>query len=369
MRALSLQLLSLSNYFLVGRIPFIMPELTLEDIAKLVGVHRSTVSRVINGSANVSPEVRERVQEAIRQTGYHPNAAARSLASQRSQMIGLVLPHSVSSFFTDPYFPQLTQGIAYGCNNNDLTLSLFLVGNKQDEEKISPRISRRGLLDGLLVQSGQPDDMLIQRLIKSNVPSLILGRPNEPDGVSFIDVDNVNAAKTATRHLLNLGYQRIATITGNKGSTVAADRLTGYKNALADAGRSMDAALIAEGNFTEISGYNAMRSLIPAKPDAVFAASDIMASGAMRAALEANLRIPEDVAFVGFDDIPLASLSKIQLTTIRQPILKFGLKAVEFLIDLIENGTTPARNIIMATELVVRDSCGAKKIGESQTAG
>lgn len=340
-----------------------MPELTLEDIAKLVGVHRSTVSRVINGSENVSPEVRKRVLETIRQTGYHPNAAARSLASQRSHMIGLVLPHSVSSFFTDPYFPHLTQGIAYGCNNHDLTLSLFLVGNKEDEEKISPRISRRGLLDGLLIQSGQPGELLTQRLVKSSVPSLILGRPHEPDGVSYIDVDNVKAAETATRHLLSLGYQRVATITGNEGSTVAADRLTGYQRALKEAGRQVDDALIAAGDFTESSGYTAMLALLPARPDAVFAASDIMAAGAMRAAQEKGLRIPEDIAFVGFDDVPLASLSKIQLTTIRQPILKFGIKAVEFLIDLIENGTTPARNIIMDTELVIRDSCGAEIIG------
>lgn len=340
-----------------------MPELTLEDIAKLVGVHRSTVSRVINGSENVSPEVRKRVLETIRQTGYHPNAAARSLASQRSHVIGLVLPHSVSSFFTDPYFPHLTQGIAYGCNNNDLTLSLFLVGKKEDEEKISPRISRSGLLDGVLIQSGQPGEMLIQRLVKSNVPSLILGRPHEPEGVSYIDVDNVKAAENATRHLLSLGYQRVATITGNQGSTVTADRLTGYKHALKEAGRHVDTTLIAEGDFTENSGYTAMLKLLPAKPDAVFAASDIMAAGAIRAAQEKGLRIPEDIAFVGFDDVPLASLSKIQLTTIRQPILMFGIKAVELLIDLIENGTTPARNIILDTELVIRDSCGASKIG------
>ncbi len=337
-----------------------MSELTLEDIAKLVGVHRSTVSRVVNGASNVSPEVRKRVLRAINETGYHPNAAARSLATQRSWMIGLVLPHSVSSFFTDPYFPQLTQGIAFGCNNHDYTLSLFLVSNKEDEAKITPRISRQGMLDGLLIQTGQPEDHLVQRLAKSSIPSVVLGRPAAPTGITYIDVDNVQAAFNATRHLLDLGYTRIATITGNHDSTVTSDRLDGYCNALSAAGIAMDEALICEGSFTEIGGYNAMHKLIEARPQAVFAASDSMAVGAMRAVQEAGLRIPEDIAFIGFDDVPLATLTKIQLTTIRQPILKFGVKAVELLIDVIENGKKPARRIIMDTELVIRDSCGAK---------
>lgn len=343
-----------------------MNELTLEDIAKLVGVHRSTVSRVINGSPKVSPEVRDRVLKAIRETGYQPNAAARTLASQRSWMIGLVLPRSVSVFFTDPYFPQLTQGIAFGCNNHDYTLCLFLVGNKEDEEKILPRLSRRGMLDGILIQSGTPDDILIDQLNASSIPSAMIGRPNEPEGLSYIDVDNVRAAELATDHLINIGYHRIATITGPKGSTVTADRIEGYQKALKKSGRSIEKALIAQGDFSEVSGYNAMKVLLAKQPDAVFAASDIMAAGAIRAVKEVGLKIPEDIAFVGFDDIPLGTLTTVSLTTIRQPILKFGVRAVELLIDLIENGTTPPQQIIMDAELIIRDSCGAKKLGMSQ---
>jgi LacI family transcriptional regulator len=340
-----------------------MAELTLEDIAKQAGVHRSTVSRVINESPNVSPEVRKRVLKVIQATGYHPNAAARSLASQRSRMIGLVLPRSVSSFFTDPYFPHLTQGIAFGCNNNDLTLSLFLVGNREDEEKITPRISRRGLLDGILIQSGQPDDKLIDHLTKSSVPSVIIGRPFETEGISYIDVDNIAGAMKATRHLLDLGYSRVATITGRRDSTVTFDRLEGYKKALTQANRAIDESLIAEGDFSEVSGYNAMKMLLASKPDAVFTASDIMAAGAIRAVQEEDLKVPDDIAFVGYDDVPLGMLLKVPLTTMRQPFTKFGVKAVELLIDLIEKGTEPARHIILDTELVIRESCGARKSG------
>jgi LacI family transcriptional regulator len=335
-----------------------MPDLTLEDIARQAGVSRSTVSRVVNDHPNVRKSVRQRILKVIDETGFHPNAAARSLASQRSWMIGLALPRSVSSFFADPYFPRLTQGIAQACNQYDYTLALYLIGSKEDEEKIFPRISRRGLLDGILVQSGQAGDQLIERLKHSNMPFVIAGRPFNAEDVSFIDVDNVQASFNAVMYLVNLGYRRIATITGETNSTVSIDRLKGYQNAILDAGMEIKPELIAEGDFSEISGYQAMERLLPAKPDAVFAASDIMAVGAMRAVREAGLSIPRDVAFVGFDDLPML-ISGPQLTTVRQPVIQFGFKAVEILIDLIENGIKPARQVIMDTELIVRETCGA----------
>ena len=340
-----------------------MAGLTLEDIARQVGVSRSTVSRVVNGHPNVRDDVRKRVLEVIEHTGYHPNAAARTLASQRSRMIGLVLPRTVNSFFTDPYFPQFTQGIAQACNQSDYTLGLFLAGSREDEDKIFPRVSRRGFLDGVLVQSGHGliGDRLTARLIDANIPLVIVGRPSHPDGASYIDVDNVDAAYNAVSHLARLGYQRVATITGPASSTVGIDRREGYLRALAERGRIVEADLLTEGDFTEAGGYYAMQRLLPAKPDAVFAASDIMAIGAMRAIREARLSIPSDIALVGFDDIPLAALSDPQLTTVRQHVYEFGISAVELLTDLIENGLTPRRRIIMATELVIRESCGANK--------
>ena len=336
-----------------------MNDLKLEDIAKLAGVSRSTVSRVVNASPNVDAATRKKVEKIIQTTGYHPNAAARSLASQRTNMIGLVIPRTTSAFFTDPYFPHLTQGVAFACNNHHLTLSLFLVGNQEDENEITPRLLRRGMLDGILVQSGTADDMLFRRLISSQIPLLVLGRPFEEKSANYIDVDNISASKNATSHLIKLGYRRIGMITGTTHSTSTIDRRAGFVQAMAEAGMEIDPTLIAEGDFSENSGYVAMKKLLPFKPDAIFAQSDVMAIGAMRAAQEAGLEIPGDVAFVGFDDLPIASTLPIKLTTVHQPITHFGIKAVDLLLDMIEKGSKPARRMILDTELIIRDSCGA----------
>ncbi len=338
-----------------------MDNLKLEDIAKLAGVSRSTVSRVVNSSPNVDAATRKRVEKIIENTGYHPNLAARSLVSQRTNIIGLVIPKTTESFFTDPYFPQLTQGVAFACNNNHLTLSLFLVGNEEDEEEITPRITRRGMLDGILVQSSEKMDRLFKRLLSSSMSYLALGRPQEEEAVNYIDVDNVRGAKQATNHLLGLGYQRIGMITGSIQSTAAADRTEGFRQVMSKARRKIDPGLIAEGDFSEISGYEAMKKILPHRPDAIFSQSDIMALGAIRAVREAGLHVPEDIAFVGYDDLPIASISAIKLTTVRQPITHFGIKAVEMLIDMIENGTKVANRMILGTELVIRETCGSSQ--------
>jgi len=339
-----------------------VPELTLEDIAKKAGVSRSTVSRVVNGQPNVRADVRKRVLAIIRTTGFHPNAAARTLASQRSWMIGLVLPQSVSELFTDPYYPHLVKGISQACNQHDYTLALFLVSTKEDEEKIFPRVARKGLLDGVIVQSGHyGDQQIIHRLAKSSVPLVVAGRPFHSDNISYIDIDNIKASYNATLHLIHQGYRRIGTIAGTSKSTVGLDRKEGYRKALEEQNWSVDDTLIVESDFSEAGGYSAMRRLLPARPDAVFATADILAIGAMRAVREADLHIPGDIAFIGFDDLPIATLSDVQLTTVRQPVIQFGIKAVELLIDLIENGIKPARRLILDTELVIRESCGASR--------
>jgi LacI family transcriptional regulator len=339
--------------------------LTLEDIARLSGVSRSTVSRVINSDENVNEETRKKVMGVIEETGYRPHAAARTLASQHSFTLGLILPQSVGFFFTDPYLPRLVQGIAQGCNQHDYTLALFLAQTKEEEQIIFPRVASTGLLDGVIVQSGHHGDQwIIGKMVDAGIPMVVAGRPYRSDNVSYIDIDNVNAAYTAVQHLVHLGRKRIGTVTGPSSSTVGIDRLQGYRRALTDGGLAFDESLVAEGDFTEAGGYLAMQKVLAGRPEAVFAASDIMALGAIRAIHETGARIPQDIALVGFDDLAQASLDDIQLTTTRQPVLQFGVRAVELLIDLIKNGVCPPRHIIMDTELIIRTSCGANLQGE-----
>jgi LacI family transcriptional regulator len=335
--------------------------LKLEDVARMSGVSRSTVSRVINQHPNVSEPVRQRVWGVIQETGYHPHQAARSLALQRSNILGLVIPRSVQSFFSDPYFPRLTQGVAQACNEHNATLSLFLFHTKEDERNLFPRLSRPGLVDGIIIQATHADDDLFNQLSQSDIPFIVAGRPMNVPDASYVDVDNVRGAFTAVRHLIHQGFRRIGTITGPLNTSTGQDRLSGYRKAQDDSGIDFDERLVVEGDFSQDSGYYAAKRLLQHKPEAIFVASDMMALGALRALRENGMQVPEDIAIVGFDDIPDAAQMSPHLTTIRQPIHSMGMQLVETLLDVIDNGSKPPRRVVFGTELVIRESCGANQ--------
>ena len=333
--------------------------LTLEDIARLSDVSRSTVSRVINSDAKVKEETRLKVLKVIQSIDFQPNLAARGLATGRTNVIGVIIPARVSVIFADPYFPVFLQGVSSACNNRTYSVMLWLA-EPDYERRMIPRILHNGLVDGVVVASTLMDDPIVKSLFESKMPFILIGRHPSMD-VNFLDVDNIQAARKATLHLLRLGYKRVATITGSQDQVVGFDRYQGYLNALQDYDRTIRPELVADGDFTEEGGYHAMARLLPQKPDAVFAASDMTAYGAMRAIHEANLRIPEDVAVVGFDDIPASARTTPALTTVRQPVQQMGSKAAEVLINVIENDINTTQKLIMDTELVVRESCGASK--------
>ncbi len=336
---------------------------TLEQVAKLAGVSRSTVSRVINNHPNVRPEVRERVWQGIRELGYQPHAAARSLVTRRTQIIGMIIPETVTKLFTDPFFPLLLRGATEACNTHhyQLMLSLFTAGTNREE--LYRRILRGRYLDGVIVASVSLKDPIILSLLNDNIPFVSVGRyPDER--VNYVDVDNVGGARMAVEHLIRLGHRRIATITGPLDMPVSQDRLAGYRQALEANGIPIDESLIMEGDFTEGGGMLAMQKLLSASPTAVFVASDMMAVGALKALRQAGLRVPDDIALVSFDDIPLASAIEPPLTTVRQPIERLGSIAVEVLLSLLEKAhekQATAQRIILPTELVIRASCGAVK--------
>lgn len=331
---------------------------TLEHIGRRAGVSTATVSRVINNHPNVKPELRKRVWQVIEEMEYRPNAAARSLAGQRSRVIGLVIPENAQMLFTDPYFPRLIQGIAHTCKEQDYTLTLFLFDTVEGGAKLSPRIMQGSMLDGVILAGATIDDPLVDHLMESGTPFVLVGRSENPR-VSYVDVDNEVGSYTGVTHLIRQGYEKIGTITGPMDVRVGLLRQDGYFRALQDRGRVIDATLIAHGDFTEASGYAAMTRLLPREPDALFIASDTMAMGAMRAIRHAGKSVPRDIAIVSFDDLPPAEMAEPQLTTVRQPVRRTGAIAVEMLIDILEHGAEPARRLVLPTELVIRGSCGA----------
>lgn len=332
--------------------------LTLEDIGRLAGVSRSTVSRVINGQSNVNPDVRERVQAVIQRTGYSPNVVARSLVSGHTGVIGLVIPSRVHSLFEDPYFARLIQGISSAANKAGNTLTLFLFENEEEEAALYPRVVASGVLDGLILTATRMEDPLLARMAAGDMPLVVVGRP-DVEGVSYVDVDNRGGAATAARHLADLGYERIGLIGAPVSTTAGVDRLNGFVEGLASRGLSLHPDLRADGDFSGDSGYAAMQQLIPYEPEAVFAASDTMAAGALRALDDNGIRVPHDMALMGFDGLPASEKAIPPMTTMHQPVTKTGAHAVQMLNALVTEELRPPQVEIIPVDLVIRESCGA----------
>lgn len=332
--------------------------LTLEDIARMSGTSRSTVSRVINGDPRVNEETRQRVLEVVHQHNFQPNLAARGLAAGHARVLGLVIPRGVSTIFADQYFPQLIQGVTSACNQNEYSVMLWLA-DAEYERRMARQILYSGLVDGVIVASMLMGDSLIKTMQEKTLPFVLVGRHPSNNGVRYVDVDNRAAARDAVLHLVRLGCRRVATVTGPLDLVSGSDRYEGYQDALREKGLTLLPDLVAEGDYTDDGGYFGMQQLLTHKPDAVFIHSDTMAVGALRAIKEAGLRVPQDIAVIGFDDMPFATHANPPLTTVRQPIQRTGMAAAEMLIELIQHPESAPRRVILPTELVIRSSCGA----------
>lgn len=334
-----------------------MKRFTLEEIGKIAGVSRATVSRVINHHPNISDSVRRRVQEVIEETGYQPNIAARTLASNNSRILGLVIPAIISNVFTNPYYPRLIQGITRVCNEANYTLTLFMFETAEEQETGTSRIVNNALLDGLIVNADYNENSLVERLQKAEMPFVQIGHPIDNAKIHFVDADNFIGGKMATQHLIDLGYKRVAQVATAKNPS-GEDRDRGYREALIENDMQVDENLIVLGDFSESQAYRVTKDLLKEKPDAIFVQSDWMAIGVIRAIQEAGLGIPDDIALVSFDDLPIATHDKPHLSTIRQPIEETGRIAVETLLHVIKNPDAPQQARELAVELVIRDTCG-----------
>jgi DNA-binding LacI/PurR family transcriptional regulator len=334
---------------------------TLEAVAREAGVSRATASRVLNNSPKVSPEVRRSVERAIARLGYVPNPAARSLVTRRSESVGVVITEPTSRLFNEPFFPRLLRGISGELAARQLQLVLLMPENRADETRLEQYLLS-GHVDGVILVSLHGDDPLPGDLMRQGIPVVVGGRPAEGISASYVDVDNRDGARSAVRHLVAQGRRRIATIAGPADMAAGLDRLSGYRDGLDEAGLARDASLEAHADFSHEGGLQAMRHLLETRPDldAVFAASDVMASAAVSVLRAAGRAVPEDVAVIGYDDSPLSEASDPPLTSVRQPIEEMGRELVRLLVASTERASQATRRVLLSTELVVRRSSDAE---------
>ncbi len=330
---------------------------TLDGVAREAGVSRATVSRVVNGSPKVSPDVRRAVERAVARLGYVPNQAARSLVTRRSDSIGLVITEPASRLFDDPFFPRLLRGISAELSARNLQVVLLMPEDEAAELRLE-RYLGAGHVDGVILVSLHGDDPLPGHLEARGVPMVVGGRPPAGLSASFVDVDNREAARSAVRHLAGIGRRKIATIAGPQDMGAGIDRLEGYRDGLTELGMPRDDRLVATADFTYEGGAAAMRRLLAAAPDldAVFAASDLIAAGALSVLRVAGRPVPEAVALVGFDDSPLAEAMEPPLTSVRQPIEEMGRELVRLLVESLDRTQRATRRVLLSTELVPRAS-------------
>ncbi|MFI8519757.1 LacI family DNA-binding transcriptional regulator [Streptomyces sp. NPDC085481] len=330
---------------------------TLEAVAERAGVSRATVSRVVNGGAGVRDALARKVREAVDELGYIPNHAARTLVTRRNGAVAVIIAEPEFRIFSDPFFERQVRGISRELSAHDTQLVLLWVEDSGDHDRIA-RYLGGGHVDGALAFSLHDHDELPAIIRRAQVPTVFGGRPGwtAPEGtpgVPYVDCDNRGGARCAVRHLRSLGRRHIAHITGPRDQTSALDRLHGYWDELPDG----DPSLVADGDFTREGGARAMAELLERRPDldAVFAANDLMAAGALGMLRDRGLRVPEDVAVVGFDDMPaVAELTSPPLTTVRQDIEGMGRLMVSQLMRTLDGERVEA--LITPTELVRRAS-------------
>ncbi|MFC4585239.1 LacI family DNA-binding transcriptional regulator [Sphaerisporangium corydalis] len=324
---------------------------TLEAVAARAGVSKSSVSRVVNGETTVTPEIRDLVIQAVRELGYVPNGAARSLATQRTSAVAVIVSDPPKGLVSDdPMFSAVVRTVSRELEAAGKQVTLMLAGSPESQLRVEQFVAA-GHVAGVMLVSMHGADPLPASLARMGVPMVSLGRVAA--GVPYVDNDNVGGARVAVRHLLARGRRRIATITGPLDMVASQDRLAGYRETLRDTGRR---SIVAIGDFTRISGAECMRQLLDDDPalDAVFAANDLMAVGALRALREAGRRVPEDVAVVGFDDIEAALYTAPPLTTVHSPMEDQAAATARLLLGLFEG--EPGHPVIMPHRLVIRES-------------
>ena len=335
---------------------------TQQQIAEEVGISRTTVSLVLNDvpDVHISPETRQRILEVAGRLNYYPDAAARRLASGKTCTIALVWHRGPDQTYRDAFLPGILQGITRAARHYGYHV-LFHPIEPDESNGDYVELARSRHTDGIILSGPRTDDTHLLDLHREGFPLVLQGQlPGS--NIPSVDVDNIHGAKAAVEHLLALGHRRVGTITNAPLTYISSrQRLEGYRQALEQASLPYNENLVQYGNFDEESGVVAIETLLELDnpPTAIFVASDMVAMGALRALHDRGLRVPEDIALVGFDDITAARFITPTLTTIHVPTFGLGWSAAELIIRIIEQDTPDKTQILLDTKLVIRDSCGA----------
>ena len=338
--------------------------ITIKDVAAHAGVSYQTVSRVINDKGEVSSQVRARVQASVVELGYRPNAIARSMVRGRTHTLGCIAPN-----LTDYTFASLVEGAKAEARQHGYFLLAASAEHEDEVSALCDEMLHSGRVDGLLAINPYADNrhLFFEPLVAQGAPIVYYGVSKSRAGVSAVGLDDESGAYQVTRHLVALGHTRIAMITGPLNEDCVQDRNAGYARALAEAG--LAAGVQATGDWSATSGYEAIQQWLTdgANFTALFAQNDRMAVGAIKAARDYERHVPQDLAVVGFDDMPLASYFDPPLTTIRQDIFEQGRQGARMLIEKIENPSHPSERVVVPAQLIVRESCGAKLAASSNS--
>lgn len=328
---------------------------TIRDVAQRAGVSTSTVSHVINGTRFVSPELAERVREAMAELRYQPNALARSLRRRETLTLGMVVPDNAN-----PFFAMMARTVEDTCYRQGYSLILTNSEGDLGRELANINVLVAKQVDGLILAAVGLSSRDLQRVLRQ-VPTVVVDRELSGIQADTLLVDNFDGGYQATRHLIELGHRRIGCIAGPSVTTPSAERVTGYRRALSEAGLPYEETLVVRGDFQFAGGYEGAQALLslPEPPTAIFACNDLMAVGAIAAAAALGRRVPDDLSVVGFDDTILASYITPALTTVAQPIADIGRLATEMVLQRVQAPTDPPVRRVLPTRLVVRQSTRA----------
>lgn len=333
---------------------------TIKDVAKLAKVAPSTVSRVIANNPRISEKTKKKVREAMDELGYHPNFIARSLASQSTQAIGLVMPSSTDVVFQNPFFPTVLRGLSEGAHEKHY--ALYMTTGKTDNEILDgvTQMVQGGRVDGVVLLYSKIEDKVLMYLQERGIPFVVIGKPfKHMEEITHVDNDNFRATKEVTEYLIQLGHDHIAFVGGNLNLVVTVERLLGYEKALREAGISLNDEYIVHEEFLREGGQEAVRELLSLKvpPTALVVADDLMALGVLNTLDELGIKVPEDISIISFNNVLVSEMSRPPLTSVDINIFDLGFEAARSLIQKIENPKEPIKRIIIPHQIVKRFSC------------